>query len=385
MDSPVNVQSVMNWFESWAPLTLAEAWDEVGLQVGDASQPVTNGLLCIDLTPAVVDEAIEQRVDLIIAYHPPMFRPASRLTTGPDMPWMQQSLVRLVRAGVAVYSPHTALDAARGGMNDWLCDGIGEGITRPIRPTLPTLQLHKVVVFVPVADQEKVRRAMTQAGAGGLGNYRGCAFTGIGQGGFTPMPGAQPSMGEIGKRESVEEARLEMLVSADVLDQVFNAIRQAHPYEEPAIDVFERLPQPMPDSKAPGAGRVLTLATPLNPEDVAKRVASRCGGGPVKTGRPVGRKDGTVRTVAVCVGSGGKLFEDVHADAYVTGEMQHHQALDLTQRGKLVILAGHTQTERPYLPVLRDRLETASHDPAHGLRSQWRLSAEDRPPLVIRE
>ena len=369
--------------QTMAPEHLAEPWDKVGLHVGDPSQTVEAGLLCIDLTEAVVAEAVEKGCQLIVAYHPPIFAPLERLTT--DGPWTQRRILAAIRAGIALYSPHTALDAVRGGTNDWLCDGLGEAVTRvPIVPHHDGERLYKVVVYVPREEATRLRRAMSDAGAGGIGHYAECSFNVDGVGTFRGDETTNPAVGEPGRLETVEETRIEMLCPQSAVPGVLAAVRAAHPYEEPAVDVLL-----LTDSlagrgreEASGAGRMHHMAEPISPATLADRVKRRLGVGRVKlgVGVGVGAEGGeSIRSIAVCVGSGGKLFESLPgagADAYVTGEMQHHQVLDLVQRGKVVVLAGHTQTERPYLPTYRDRLEAAAS------AVQWHISKADRAPWV---
>jgi len=369
----MKLSELLTVFSEIAPESLAEPWDKVGLHAGSLGQDVMRGLLCIDLTERVIDEAISRGCQLIVAYHPPIFQPLQRLTA--EGPWSQTRMVRCVREGLAVYSPHTALDAVRGGMNDWLCEGLGDGDIRPIDPAGARRDEYKVVVFVPVDNEAAVRQAMADAGAGWIGNYRECSFSAVGEGGFRPIEGANPTIGKVGQREMVAERRMEMIVSGRYLGAVVTALRQAHPYEEPAFDLFKLEPEPVPAEQQQGAGRLLALRQSIDARTLADRVKARLGVGHVKLAAPAG--SGPVRTVAVCVGAGGKLFESVQADAYVTGEMQHHQALDLAQRGRAVVLAGHTNTERPYLPVYREKLLAA------GAGIDWFVSEADRAPLAI--
>ena len=380
----MKLEQVLAGLRDVAPEALAEPWDKAGLHLGDPQQEVGRGLVCIDLTEAVVAEAVEDGSALVVAYHPPIFQPLERLTA--DGPWTQRRILAAARAGVAVYSPHTALDAVRGGVCDWLCDVIadgGGGTRQPITPryrdqTPP--QNFKLVVFVPEADEAALRQALADAGAGGLGHYRECSFSVAGTGGFRPVAGANPAVGRVGRREEVAERRLEMLVPAAALAAVVAALREAHPYEEPAFDVFRLEPLPSPDATgnapAEGAGRILHLEQPLPPADLAARfTAEQFPEAVVKLGHLT---DAPLRRIAVCPGSGGSLFEAVDADAYVTGEMQHHQTLDLIQRGKTVVLLGHTASERPYLPVYANMLRETL-----GPTVTWTVSKADRAPLRL--
>lgn len=369
-----------------APERLAESWDKVGLHVGDPEQKVSRALLCIDMTEAVVAEAVKKRCQLIVAYHPPIFDPLKRMTA--DGPWTQRRIWQATRAGLAVYSPHTALDAVRGGTNDWLCDGLGKASFRgSIGSEFERRYGQKVVVYVPRDDAEKVRSAMAEAGAGGIGNYSDCSFNVDGIGTFYPELGSNPTIGEHHKLERVEETRIEMICDhgAGLTGRVLRAIREAHPYEEPAIDVFDLADNYLAEDEEQGAGRVVFLKQPITPATLASRVKKRLGVKHVKlaaaepfVGTDPDLYPGKLSSVAVCVGSGGSLFEKYPgADAYVTGEMQHHQVLDLVQQGRVVLLAGHTNTERPYLPTYRERLiETIEG------KLDWEVSEADRVPWV---
>lgn len=372
----MKLNELLTAFRAVAPEHLAGSWDKVGLHAGSAGQDIDRGLICIDLTDAVIDEAAANGCQLILAYHPPIFAPLTSLAE--DGPWSQRRMVRCVREGLAVYSPHTALDAVRGGMNDWLCEGIGQGRAVPIEPAGARRDEYKVVVFVPVDDEASVRQAMSDAGAGWIGNYRECSFSAEGEGGFRPIEGANPTIGQVGTRETVAERRMEMIVGGEHLPAVVAALRQAHPYEEPAFDLFKLEPEPIAPGEQQGAGRLLTLDEPIDATILADRVKQRLGVTHVKLSSPAASlARGVIKTVAVCPGAGGKLFEPVVADAYVTGEMQHHHVLDLHQQGRAVVLAGHTNTERPYLPTYRDRLVAA------GAAIDWRISEADRSPMSV--
>ena len=358
-----------------APESLAEAWDKVGVHLGrDDEGAIERAMLCIDLTEAVVDEAIATGAGLIVAYHPPIFQPVTRLAAGPEATWRERMLRKLIRHDIGVYSPHTALDAVRGGINDWLCEGLGPGTSRPLQPTPARRDEVKIVVFVPEDEAATVRQAMSDAGAGWIGNYRECSFHVAGEGGFRPIEGANPTIGKVGTRETVAELRLEMICPRKYLPHVVEAIYQSHSYEEPAFDVFEQAPLPEVLEKATGAGRLLTLDEPVGRGELVERVKARLGVEHVFAAGLDAEKP--VNTIAVCPGAGGSLFENdaPGADAYLTGEMRHHDILDLRERGRLVVLPGHTQTERPYLPTYRDLLSRNV-----GEAIDWRISATDAP------
>ncbi len=366
----------MSACETLAPLGLAEPWDQVGLHVGDPGQSVSRAMLCIDLTEAVLDEAISQRVQLVVAYHPPIFKPLTRLTTQEPK---QRIILRAARKGIAVYSPHTALDAAQGGVNDWLASGLGEGIVRTIKPANSAEgKGFKLVTFVPLEALDVVRSAMCEAGAGQIGGYAGCSFSGEGQGTFRGGPSTSPVVGKAGRFERVPELRLELGVASDRLEAVVAALRLAHPYEEPAFDIY-----PLESATDPrtGQGRVVELAKAISLTTLVKRVKAHLGVKVLEVAKRVGGTPGggKVQRVGLCAGAGVSMLADAgRIDAFLTGEMRHHDVLEAVSGGVSVLLAGHTQTERPYLGTYRRRLMGQT-----GKAVAWRVSKADRAPSAI--
>jgi dinuclear metal center YbgI/SA1388 family protein len=152
--------------ENIAPLEYAEAWDNVGLLINPLrTRSVKKVLLTIDLTEAVADEAITGKTDLIVAYHPILFRPSSRLDA--DNAY-DRTVMKLIQKNIAVYSPHTALDAVIGGVNDWLADGVGEGEVSVLQPIENSdagqgrlVELKKTVKLKTLAQRIKKHLALT--------------------------------------------------------------------------------------------------------------------------------------------------------------------------------------------------------------------------------
>lgn len=376
-----------------APEQMAESWDNVGLLVGSHADALTGPvMLTIDLTGAVVDEAIALKASALIVYHPPIFKPVSRLT---DRAPVHGALLRAVRAGMAIYSPHTALDAAPGALCDWLSDAVlglnpqstgrpeasrNAGADRraltPGRVISPTAEV-KIVTFVPAVDAERVRNALASAGAGRIGNYSVCSFSTPGEGTFLGNADSAPRVGHAQHLETVGELRLEMVCSRHALALALETLRQFHPYETPAIDVIPLEPQPVRSS---GTGRRLVLDAPATLSELASRLRSTLAIPHVAIAPAIGRAaDSPIRVVGVCPGSGGELAQSALSegcDAFVTGEMRHHDALAMTQQGLSLILAGHTNTERGYLPLLAERLGSAL--PA----ARFVVSKADRDPVL---
>ena len=351
--------------EQIADPALAESWDNVGLIVGDEARRLEGPVLVtIDYGPAVLAEALEMGAGAIVSYHPPLFRPTKRLTASAAIP---SALLGAIEAGMAVYSPHTALDAAANGLTDWLCGAlapIGEDPTSSFGD-VKALQPHasdtdgggfKIVTFVPGEHAERVRDALASIGAGRIGLYERCSFHSAGTGSFQGGAGTSPATGSPGQQESVAEVRLEMVCPAGALGLAKEMIEQFHPYEEPAWDIYPLAAKP---NRNVGAGRRLTLDRPARPSELAERVKERLGLPVVKTALV---NDEPVSQVGVCAGSGGSLADAAIREGcslFFTGEMSHHEGLDAVYRGCGVLLAGHTNTERGYMPTLASRISDA--------------------------
>ena len=358
-----------------APEHLAEPWDKVGLQIGDLEQHVRRGLLCIDLTEPVLAEAVADRVDLIVAYHPPIFEPMANFR-GED--WKGRLVRDVIRRGIAVYSSHTALDAAPDGLNDWLAQSVGDGTVKPIQATLGNgLDARfKIVTFIPPDQANVVRTHLAAAGAGQIGDYSKCSFNVEGVGTFYGGDSTRPTIGRRGRVEHVGEIRLEMICPVSDLAAVIETLRRVHPYEEPAFDVYPLSLPPAAGLERAGQGRVVELASAMSLNSLVDRISRRLGSTTLRVAVPPKRRRG-VRRLGLCAGAGGSLLREAGAiDTFFTGEMRHHDVLDAVQRGITVILAGHTQTERPFLAEYRRRLIRRG-----GTGVSWRISRSDRAVL----
>lgn len=349
------MQTIANFeeaMESIAPSDLAEAWDNVGLLLGDRTSPLKRVLLCIDLTEPVLAEALRKNAGAIVAYHPPLFKPINRIE---DSSSQGRLLLGIMSAGIAVYSPHTAADAAEGGVNDWLAAAFGtnSAALRPAAVKRPT-QAHKIVTFVPADRVEALRHALADSGAGDIGDYSICSFATPGIGTFLGGRTSNPAIGAAGHLEHVDEVRLEMVCSEPDLARALDHLRSAHPYEEAPIDVQPLLPQP---TQRFGAGRMIHLETPLTFADLAERLRTHIG-----TNRLIGHNPSPRRRhekLGVCAGSGADLLDEAVVQGctlFVTGEMRHHDVLRAVNSNCAVLLAGHTNTERGWLKVLRKKL-----------------------------
>jgi dinuclear metal center YbgI/SA1388 family protein len=349
-----------------APLSLAESWDNVGLLTGDPSQNISGILLTIDYTQAVAEEARNKKCDLVIAYHPPIFHPLKRVVAG--------SLVfDAIRRGVAIYSPHSALDVADGGTNDMLADVLGLTDRQALRTGELKPSQYKLVTFVPAEAVERVSRALFEAGAGIIGDYSSCSFRSAGTGTFFGEKGARPAVGQAGKLEEVQEIRLETVVPIAGVNAVLRALRQSHPYEEPAFDLNILAA----NAKPKGMGRIGSLP-PIPRAEVFARIKREL---EIDHLLIAGPTEGTITRAAVCAGSCGDLLDDAiksGAELYLTGEIRHHDAVKAAANGMTVACTLHSNSERAVLKRVKKRMEETA-----GMPPIW-IAESDRDPFSVR-
>jgi dinuclear metal center YbgI/SA1388 family protein len=364
------VADIISLLERFAPPFLAAEWDNVGLLLGERDTVVERIMTCLTVTPESAAEAIEAKAQLIATHHPILFRGVKRLT---DATAEGRIVLALARAGVAVYSPHTAFDNTRGGINEALAARLDLRDVVPLRRRDEARQC-KLVVFVPDKDLARVSDALFSAGAGHIGQYSECSFRLAGTGTFFGSDATNPTIGQKGRREEVAEWRLEVICPERQVDTVVAAMRRAHSYEEPAFDVYPLRPQPSPL----GDGRLGTLPQPVPLRELAQRLRSSHSCGPVQI---VGEPDRPVQRVAIVCGAGGELLDDAvraKADVLLTGEMRFHDYLAARAQGVALLLPGHYATERFGVEELARRLQTEWPD----LRV-WASERESDPVVWI--
>jgi len=308
----------------------------VGLMVGDPTAAVDRIMVALDGTPNTVEAAIASRCQLLLTHHPFIFRPLKQISAADPA---GRLVLNAVRHDLAVVSLHTNFDIADGGMNDLLAERLGVVECRPLRVTTAE-SLVKLAVFVPKGHEERVREALFRF-SGIIGAYSDCSFQCAGTGTFKPLEGAQPFIGRVGTREYVEEIRLEVLLEQRHLAAAVAALVKAHPYEEPAFDLFPLLNK----GAERGLGRIGLPAVETTVGTFADHVKERLG---LPGVRFVGDGSRPVRKVAICGGSGMSLLRDAQrqgADVLVTGDVKYHEARDAEALGIALIDGGHFGTE----------------------------------------
>lgn len=331
----MKVKDLIQAIEILAPPEYQESYDNAGLQTGDPGREVNSALLCLDCTEAVIDEAIAKGCDMVIAHHPLIFKGLKRINGKNDV---ERTLIKAIRHDIAIYAAHTNLDnVLHKGVNQKLAQIIGLSNLRILQPKQGLLV--KIQIYAPAAAAEKIRNSVFEAGAGRIGNYSECSFDFSGRGSFKPENGSKPFAGEIGKRETVDELRIEVLAPTHLADRVIEAARTAHPYEEMAYEIV-----PLANSNQEvGSGVIGELSIAMGAGEFLAMLKDQLN---LKVIRHTKFED-KISKVAVCGGSGSFLLQAAKragADAFVTADVKYHEFFDAI--GSLMFCdIGHYESE----------------------------------------
>ena len=332
----MKIKEIVNALEIFAPLPLQDGFDNAGLQIGLTDAEATGALLCLDVTEAVVDEAITLGYNLIVSHHPLIFK-GYKSITGRD--YVERCILKAIKNDIVIFSMHTNLDNAPQGVNFKIAEIIGLKNLRILEPKAN--QLLKLVTFVPEAQDDEVRNALFAAGCGCIGNYDSCSYNLEGKGTFRAQPGTHPFCGEIGELHTEHEVRIETVLPAYLQGKVQKALIEAHPYEEPAYDFY-----PLQNEWAQaGSGLVGELEEPETETDFLRRVKKLFEVGCVKHSRMTGR---LIQKVALCGGAGAFLLPKAvgaHADVFLTGEVKYHDYFSY-ENDILIAEIGHYESEQ---------------------------------------
>ena len=332
----MKIKEIVSALERFAPLPLQDGFDNAGLQIGLTEAEATGALLCLDVTEAVLDEAIASGCNLIISHHPLIFK-GYKSITGKD--YVERCILKAIKNDIVIYSAHTNLDNAPGGVNFKIAEKIGLKNVRILDPKESSLI--KLVTFVPSAQAEEVRNALFTAGCGCIGNYDSCSYNTEGEGTFRAQEGSHPFCGTVGELHRETEVRIETILPEYKKGEVIRALLSKHPYEEPAYDLY-----PLHNSWAQvGSGIVGELEEPESELEFLKRIKKRFEVGCLKHNKLTGR---LIQKVSLCGGAGAFLIPQAvrsGADVFITGEIKYH---DYFGRETDILLAeiGHYESEQ---------------------------------------
>ena len=371
----VTVQTVVDALEAAYPPALAESWDQVGLICGDPDANVTKVAFALDCTQEVAERAVAAGAQLLVVHHPLLLRGVHSVAANTPK---GKVIHTLLAGGCALFAAHTNADSARPGVSDKLAELVGITPGRPIKPvTLDATD--RWGVHVPPAAAADLKRALFEAGAGAIGDYRECAFSFEGTGEFTPVEGANPTDGAVGAHYTADEIRIEFVARAADRRRIVEKLHEVHPYEEPAFDVVQ-----MADTRdletATGLGRIGELEEPMTLSEFTQQVANAL----PETAwgvRAAGDPEQMVRRVAVSSGSGDSFLADVAklgVDVYVTSDLRHHPVDEhLRAGGPAVIDTAHWASEFPWTEQAESIVAPLSVDTEilHIRTDPWTISA----------
>ncbi|MFK7757594.1 MAG: Nif3-like dinuclear metal center hexameric protein [Flavobacteriales bacterium] len=331
----MKLKEIIKSLEELAPPMYQESYDNSGLIVGNVELEVRGAIISLDATEEVVQEAIDKGVNLVIAHHPIVFKGLKKFN---GSNYVERCIIKAIKHDVAIYAIHTNLDNVRQGVNEKISDLLNLNDKRILAPK-PDL-LKKMVFFCPADAVQDVKSAIYRAGAGTIGNYDQCSFSVLGEGTFRPLNGANPAKGIIGKLDSSEELRVEIIVERHRVSSAEWALKKAHPYEEVAYEIYDV----RNEHSRIGSGMVGTISQEVSLEEFLKMVKTTFKAGCIKYtefSKPI-------KTVAVCGGAGGFLLakaKSAGADVFITSDYKYHEFFDA--EGEIAILdIGHYESEQ---------------------------------------
>jgi dinuclear metal center YbgI/SA1388 family protein len=332
----ITLRMILEAIEKKAPRQLQEGYDNSGIQFGNPDKEVTKGLICLDVTESIVDEAIANNCDLIISHHPLLFGGVKSLS---GKNYVERTLIKAVKADIAIISSHTNLDSVMSGVNGKLAEKLGLNNLVILAPKKGVLR--KLVVFCPLEQAEFVRQAIFDAGAGHIGDYDCCSYNIEGKGTFRAGENSNPFVGEKGQVHQEDEVRIETILPEWLSGKVVLAMLAAHPYEEVAYDIY-----PLENDYAiTGMGMVGNLPEPLSESEFLTMVKRNLGIQCIRHNPLTGRK---IQKVAVCGGSGSFLRHKAvtsNADAFITADIKYHEFFDVENK-MLMADVGHYESEQ---------------------------------------
>lgn len=331
----MKVKDITSALEDWAPKSYQESYDNSGLIIGDVDQHVDRALITLDVTEKVIDEAVENNCQLIIAHHPLIFGGLKTIT---NRHWVERCVKEAIKNDISVYAIHTNLDNVRTGVNAKIAERIGLQETRILAPKPG--HLSKLTTFVPTENKEQVLNALFKAGAGHIGEYSDCSFQTIGTGTFRPSDQAKPTVGQSGNLESVEETRIEVILPSHSQGKILSALREAHPYEEVAYYLSELINK----NQELGSGMIGELSSPMEFSEFIDHLKKSMSLQVVKHTQPLGKM---IEKVAICGGSGSFLLKNAiqqKADIFISSDFKYHDYFEADER---IIIAdiGHYESE----------------------------------------
>lgn len=340
----MKLREITSAIESFAPLSFQESYDNAGLITGDPEMEISSAIVCLDVTEKILQEATESGANLVISHHPILFHPLKSLT---GKNYVEKIVMKAIRNDIAIYAAHTNLDSVSGGINFGIAGKIGLKNVEILDPQ--SNNMVKIVVYTPESHADKVIDALSEAGAGQIGNYDSCTFNTAGTGTFRARPGATPFTGKIGELHREAEIRTEAIAPNHLVGSIISAVRKIHPYEEMAYDVYPMLLK----NPTVGSGIIGELEQPEKSEVFLNRIKEIFKTGVIRHSHPPKKE---IKRVALCGGSGSFLMPKAiskGADAFLTADIKY-DTFFAAEREILLADIGHFESEYCAIDILYD-------------------------------
>ncbi len=340
------ISEVISVIEQIAPLQYQEDYDNSGLQIGNRLVPITGVLLSLDVDERVIDEAINLGANLIICHHPVIFK-GIRSITGRNS--IEKTIIKAIQNNIAIYVCHTSIDNNSQGVSFVMAQKLNLQNIKPL--ITQSGQLFKLVTFIPENHLEKVRKAVFEAGAGHIGNYDFCSFSGIGEGSFRALDNTQPFVGVKGEMHFEPEVRFETIFPKHLERMVISALISNHPYEEVAYDIIQLNNQ----NPSTGAGAIGELIFPEEENVFFQKLKDAFGTSVIRHSKFLGKP---IKKIAVCGGSGYSFLNAAkasNADVLVTADIKYHQFSE-AEENLIIADIGHYESEQYIMDFFYDIL-----------------------------
>jgi len=332
----MQVQDVIHHLEELSPIAYAEGFDNVGLLVGNKNNDLTGVLVTLDTLETVIDEAIAKDCNLIVSFHPIIFKGLKKIT---GKTYVERVVMKAIKHDISIYAIHTALDNSFQGVNNKICEQIGLINRSILIPQSGTIK--KLTTYVPEKDLDKLREAMFNIGAGAIGNYDQCSFNVNGIGTFNGNENSNPTIGTAGITQEEPEIKLTITFAKHLESKLLQTLFKIHPYEEVAYEVttLENKNQHI------GMGMLGEFEHPMSETEFLKHLKEVMRTECVRHSSLLGKP---IKKVAVLGGSGSfaiQAAQSAQADAFITADLKYH---DFFSAEKSILLAdiGHYESEQ---------------------------------------
>ena len=332
----MKVKDFTNYLEQLAPLTYQEEYDNSGLIIGDFNMEVKGVLITLDCNDKVLDEAINNKCNLLITHHPIIFKGLKKINNDS---LTDKLVIKAIKNNIAIYSIHTNLDNIFNGVNSEIAKRLKLKNCRVLSSKNECLR--QLVFYCPKENTTDLIEKLCSVGAGVIGNYNNCSFKNSGVGTFKPLENSNPYKGVKGKLYSSEEDRVELVFLKDKQNKIIQTLKENHPYEEIAYQIY------ILDNKIQfiGSGLVGELDEPVDSILFLKQLKKIMN---LELVRHTHVNKDAIKKIALCGGSGSFLIDEAiysNADIFITSDIKYHQFFDIDNK---IILAdiGHYESEQ---------------------------------------